>query len=39
MDKIGWGILGTGKIAQTLADAIKDSETGRLVAVGSRTPA
>jgi predicted dehydrogenase/aryl-alcohol dehydrogenase-like predicted oxidoreductase len=34
--KLGWGILGTGGIAKVLAEAISASETGRLVAVGSR---
>jgi predicted dehydrogenase len=32
-----WGILGTGKIARILADAIHRSHDGTLVAVGSRT--
>ncbi len=35
--EIGWGILGTGKIAGVLAEAINASETGRLAAVGSRS--
>jgi predicted dehydrogenase len=35
-DPVGWGILGTGKIARLLATALARSETGRLVAVGSR---
>ena len=33
---VRWGILGTGAIAQTFAAGIAGSETGRLVAVGSR---
>src|SRR5262245_30520931 len=37
-DRIRWGIVGTGKIARVLARALADSETGELVAVGSRTP-
>ena len=37
MQKLNWGILGTGAIAQAFADALKQSETGRLCAVGSRT--
>jgi|SRR5579884_1372070 len=37
MKSLQWGILGTGKIARTLAQAIQASETGTLVAVGSRT--
>lgn len=37
--KIGWGILGTGNIAKTLAEAIQASQTGQLVAVGSRKEA
>ena len=32
-----WGILATGRIAKTLADAVSASETGELVAVGSRS--
>lgn len=36
---LAWGILGTGKIAQKLAAAIKDSSTGHLAAVGSRSTA
>ncbi|MCC7193400.1 MAG: aldo/keto reductase [Phycisphaeraceae bacterium] len=36
-DKLRWGILGTGRIAKTLAKALKASSTGELVAVGSRT--
>ncbi len=36
MDRAGWGILGTGKIARIFANDLKDSRTGRLVAVGSR---
>lgn len=31
-----WGIISTGKIARTLADAIRQSRTGELLAVGSR---
>lgn len=34
---IRWGILGTGNIAKTLAKAINASETGDLLAVGSRS--
>jgi predicted dehydrogenase/aryl-alcohol dehydrogenase-like predicted oxidoreductase len=33
---VGWGILGTGRIAALFAGGIAGSETGRLVAVGSR---
>jgi predicted dehydrogenase len=33
----GWGILGTGKIARILALALRDSATGRLASVASRT--
>lgn len=33
---VRWGILGTGRIAAFFADGIAGSETGRLVAVGSR---
>ena len=31
-----WGIIGTGKIAHAFARGLTDSQTGRLVAVGSR---
>ena len=34
--KCGWGIIGTGHIATKHAEAIADSETGVLAAVGSR---
>lgn len=34
---LAWGILGTGKIAGVLAEAIKQSSTGHLAAVGSRS--
>lgn len=34
--RIGWGILGTGRIAKKLAAAVNASSTGVLVAVGSR---
>lgn len=37
--KLRWGILGTGSIARTFADAILNSKTGELAAVGSRTAA
>ncbi|MCE9615906.1 MAG: aldo/keto reductase [Lentisphaerae bacterium] len=37
--KLGWGILGTGGIAHTLAKAITQSQSSCLVAVGSRTQA
>jgi predicted dehydrogenase/aryl-alcohol dehydrogenase-like predicted oxidoreductase len=36
-NKLGWGILGTGRIAQTFAKAVIASNTGTLVGVGSRT--
>jgi len=32
-----WGIVGTGKIASIMARALRDSSTGRLVAVASRS--
>jgi len=32
-----WGIVGTGKIARIMARALRDSSTGRLVAVASRS--
>ena len=34
---MNWGILGTGGIAQLFAQGLAASQTGRLVAVGSRT--
>ncbi|HJN17711.1 MAG TPA: Gfo/Idh/MocA family oxidoreductase [Armatimonadota bacterium] len=38
-ERIDWGIIGTGMIAKTLADAINASETAELVGVGSRAQA
>jgi len=35
--RCGWGILGTGKIARIVALALRDSATGRLAAVASRS--
>jgi predicted dehydrogenase len=35
--ELAWGILSTGKIAHTFADAVAKSTTGRVVAVGSRS--
>ena len=35
---IRWGILGTGVIARTFAEALGQSRTGKLEAVGSRAP-
>lgn len=35
-EKIRWGILGTGKIARILASALRASQDGELVSVGSR---
>ena len=37
MARLRWGILGTGKIAGVFAKGVTASETGELVAVGSRT--
>ncbi len=37
MTKLKWGIMGTGKIAETFAKGVAGSQTGALVAVGSRT--
>ena len=34
--RIGWGILGTGKIARILGAAVRASQDGELIAVGSR---
>ncbi|MBN1459559.1 MAG: Gfo/Idh/MocA family oxidoreductase, partial [Armatimonadetes bacterium] len=36
-EKLAWGILATGHIASTFAKGLAHSQTGRLVAVGSRT--
>jgi predicted dehydrogenase len=36
--RIGWGILGTGKIARIFGRALAGSRSGRLVAVASRSP-
>ena len=35
-EKVRWGILGTGKIARMLASALRASQDGELVSVGSR---
>jgi predicted dehydrogenase/aryl-alcohol dehydrogenase-like predicted oxidoreductase len=35
--RLNWGIIGAGSIAGAFARALKDSKTGQLVAVGSRT--
>lgn len=35
--KLAWGILGTGRIAGVFAKGLANSETGTLVAVGSRS--
>ena len=37
MDKIRWGIIGTGKIAHTFAEALAGTEDAELFAVASRT--
>jgi predicted dehydrogenase len=37
MGKLRWGILGAGKFAGTFARGIQASQTGELIAVGSRT--
>jgi predicted dehydrogenase len=37
MAQLQWGIMGTGKIAEVFAKGIAGSQTGTLVAVGSRT--
>jgi len=38
-DKLAWGILGTGTIAGIFARGLTSSQTGELLAVGSRTQA
>lgn len=35
-ETLSWGIIGTGRIAHTFAEALRRSETARLAAVGSR---
>lgn len=37
MDKLAWGIMSTGGIARIFARGVKESKTGVLMAVGSRT--
>ncbi|TVR58591.1 MAG: oxidoreductase [Spirochaetaceae bacterium] len=37
MNKLNWGIIGTGAIAHAFAHGLAQSETGRLLAVGSRS--
>ena len=37
--RLAWGVIGTGSIAGTFAEALKLSATGKLVAVGSRAKA
>jgi predicted dehydrogenase len=39
VDRLRWAILGTGKIAHIFAASLPLSQSGELVAVGSRTPA
>ncbi|MEX0774352.1 MAG: aldo/keto reductase [Phycisphaeraceae bacterium] len=38
-EKLNWGILSTGAIAKTFANALKVAQTGRLLAVASRSQA
>lgn len=38
-NRLGWGILGTGRIAGIFATGVARSQNGRLAAVGSRTAA
>ena len=35
-ERAGWGILGTGTIGATMAEAIQESQSGHVVAIGSR---
>jgi predicted dehydrogenase len=39
MNSLSWGILGTGRIAGIFARQLAQSKSGKLVAVGSRSPA
>ena len=36
---LSWGVIGTGLIASVFANGVKQSQTGTLVAVGSRSQA
>jgi len=36
-ERLAWGILGTGNIARTFVQAVKKSNTGKMVAIGSRS--
>ena len=36
-EKVKWGILATGRIAGVFAEGVQHSETGELIAVGSRS--
>jgi predicted dehydrogenase len=36
MHRLNWGVLGTGRMARTFANALPQAQSGRLVAVGSR---
>jgi len=37
-EKLGWGIITVGKIARKFAQGLLRSRTGRIAAVGSRSP-
>ena len=37
MDKIRWGIIGPGSIAHNFADALKQTYSGELISIASRT--
>ena len=39
MTKLRWGIISTGRIAQTFVQGVSRSHTGEVVAVASRTKA
>jgi hypothetical protein len=36
MEKIKWGIIGPGNIANNFADGLKDSYSGQLVSIASK---
>lgn len=38
-DRVRWGIIGTGEIAVTFTEGIRNSRTGTVVGIGSRTQA
>ena len=37
MNKVKWGIIGPGKIAHRFADGLKETSSGKLVSIASKT--